>query len=185
MKRCYSVRDYQQAVSLIRALVPEVAITTDIIAGFPGETDEEFRESYNFCQQMQFARIHVFSYSPRLETDAARMPHQVSTEVKKERSQKMLALAEESTRNFRQQFLGRTMPVLFEKRSDGIWSGLTDNYIKVYIQSSQDLANQLLPVELVEVFNQDGVRGRDGTIAKRALHSLANKTNKEYNNSKW
>lgn len=185
MKRGYSVRDYQQAVSLIRTLVPDVAITTDIIVGFPGETQEEFRESYNFCRQMQFARIHVFPYSPRLETEAARMPRQVSSKIKKERSQKMLALAKENTRNFHQQFLGRTMPVLFEKRSDGVWSGLTDNYIKVYIQSNQVLANRLLPVKLVKVFNQDGVWGMDGTMAKRALHSLANKINKEYNTSKW
>jgi threonylcarbamoyladenosine tRNA methylthiotransferase MtaB len=178
MRRRYSVTDYQQAVSLIRSLVPEVAITTDIIVGFPGETDEEFEESYNFCQQLQFARIHVFSYSPRSGTEAARMPHQVSARVKKERSQKMLALAKESTRNFRQQSLGRTMPVLFEKRSDGTWSGLTDNYIKVYTRSNQDLANQLLPVRLTEM-HVDGVWG------EVALHSLANKTNEEYNTAKW
>ncbi|GAI82790.1 unnamed protein product, partial [marine sediment metagenome] len=74
MKRNYSVSDYQRAVSIIRALLPEAAITTDIIVGFPGETDSEFEESYNFCRQMGFARIHVFSYSLRRETQAAGMP---------------------------------------------------------------------------------------------------------------
>jgi len=160
MKRQYSTGDYEQSVSLIRALVPEAAITTDIIVGFPGETDEEFQESYNFCRQMEFARIHVFPYSPRQGTEAARMPHKVSDKIKKERSQKLLALARESTQNFSQQFLGTTIPVLWEKQTDGIWSGLTDNYIKVYTKSDEDLTNKLLPVKLVEI-KEDGVWGRD------------------------
>ncbi len=158
MRRRYSVGDYQQAVSLIRALVTEVAITTDVIVGFPGETEEEFEESYNFCQQMEFARIHVFTYSPRQETEAAQMPKQVGTKIKKQRSQKMLALAEESARNFRQRFLGKTMPVLWERQTDGIWSGHTDNYITVYTRSNEDLANELLLVKLVEI-KGDGVWG--------------------------
>lgn len=161
MKRRYTAGDYQQAVALIRDMVPEAAITTDIIVGFPGETDEEFEQSYQLCRQMQFARIHVFSYSPRQETQAAGMPHQVAAQIKKQRSQRMLTLAKESAQNFRQQFLGKTMPVLWEKRSgDGVWSGLTDNYIRVYIKSDGDLTNKLLPVKLLELFNRDGVWGR-------------------------
>ena len=159
MKRRYSVSDYQRAVVSVRAVVPEAAVTTDIIVGFPGETEEEFEGSYDFCQQMEFARIHVFSYSPRKETQAARMPEQVDAQVKKQRSEKMLALARESAQNFSQRFLGKTMLVLWEKQSDGIWSGLTDNYIKVYTKSSKDLTNQLLPVKLVEI-SGDGVWGR-------------------------
>jgi threonylcarbamoyladenosine tRNA methylthiotransferase MtaB len=159
MKRHYAISDYQRSVSLIRASVPEAAITTDIMVGFPAETDEEFEESYSFCQQMEFARIHVFSYSPRQGTEAAGMSQSVDGKVKKQRSQRMLALAEESARKFSQRFLGRTMPVLWEKQTDGIWSGLTDNYIKVYAKSSKDLTNKLLPVKLVEVFNRDGVWG--------------------------
>jgi len=156
MKRRYSVSDYQKAVSLIRSLVPEAAITTDIIVGFPGETSAEFEQSYQLCQQLEFARIHVFPFSPRPGTEAARMPQPVGDKVKRERSQRMLALARESAENFRQRFLGKTMPVLWEKRSNGVWSGLTDNYIKVYARSSEDLANRLLPVKLVEV-RGDGV----------------------------
>ena len=158
MKRHYSTGDYQQAVALIRALVPGAAITTDIIVGFPGETSEEFEQSYQLCQKLEFARIHVFPYSPRQETEAARMPDQVGDKVKRERSQRMLALAKESAQNFRHQFLGKTMPVLWEQQSDGIWSGLTDNYIKVYTKSNSDLTNKLLPVKLVEV-GGDGVWG--------------------------
>jgi threonylcarbamoyladenosine tRNA methylthiotransferase MtaB len=158
MRRGYSVSDYEQSVSLIRTLLPEAAITTDIMVGFPGETEEEFEESYGFCRRMEFARIHVFSYSPRQGTQAAQMPHQVSERVKKERSQKMLALAEESVQNFSQRFLGRTMPVLFEQQSNGVWSGHTANYIKVYTKTTADLTNKLLPLKLVEI-SGDGVWG--------------------------
>jgi len=160
MKRNYSVSHYEQSVSLIRALLPETAITTDVMVGFPGETSAEFEESYDFCRRMEFARIHVFSYSPRQGTQAAQLPQQVGDKVKKERSQKMLALAKESAQNFSQRFLGKTMPVLFEQQSNGIWSGHTANYIKVYTKTSDDLTNRLLPVKLVEV-RGDGVWGRN------------------------
>ena len=158
MRRRYSIADYQRAVSMIREVAPESAITTDIIVGFPGETEAEFQESYDFCRQMQFTRIHVFPYSPREGTEAARMSGMVSAKVEKERSQKMLALAEESARNFRQRFLGRAMLVLWEKSSESVWSGLTDNYIKVYSKNCGDLTNKLLPVKLVELY-RDGVWG--------------------------
>ncbi len=107
---------------------------------------------------MEFARIHVFTYSPRRGTQAAQLPQQVGAQIKKQRSQKMLALAKESAQSFSQRFLGKTMPVLWEKQSDGIWSGFTDNYIKVYTKNSKDLTNKLLPVKLVEV-RGDGVWG--------------------------
>ncbi len=158
MKRSYSLNDYEQSVSLIRALVPEAAITTDVMVGFPGETAEEFEGSYAFCKRMEFARIHVFSYSPRQGTQAAQLPQQVGDKVKKQRSQKMLSLAKDSAQNFSQRFLGKTMTVLFEQQSNGIWSGHTANYIKVYTKSNDDLTNKLLPLKLVEVRN-DGVWG--------------------------
>ncbi len=158
MKRRYKTADYRRAVSLIRNVVPDAAITTDVIVGFPGETEAEFQESYDFCRQAGFARIHVFAYSPRQGTEAVRMPQQVDDGTKKERTQKMLALAEESARRFRQKFLGRRMPVLWEKQAAGIWSGLTGNYIRVYTESNEDLTNKLLPVRLKDVF-RDGVRG--------------------------
>ncbi len=150
MKRRYSAGEYEQAVALIRKALPEAAITTDVIAGFPRETDEEFRESYEFCKRMEFARIHVFSYSPRPGTEAAQMRPRVPDKVKKQRSQQMLALGEESSANFHQRFAGRTMPVLWEQQTDGIWSGLTDNYIRVYCQSSEDLTNKIQEVRVGE-----------------------------------
>jgi len=159
MRRRYSISDYQQSVSLIRALVPEAAITTDVIVGFPGETSAEFEQSYKFCQKLGFARIHVFPYSPREGTQASQMPDQVKDKVKKQRSQRVLALARESAQNFNERFLEKTMPVLWEKQTgDSIWSGHTDNYIRVYSKSDKDLTNQLLPVKLAKV-RGDGVWG--------------------------
>jgi threonylcarbamoyladenosine tRNA methylthiotransferase MtaB len=158
MKRRYTIADYLRAVTLIRNLVSDVAITTDVIVGFPGETDAAFQASLDFCRQMRFARIHVFPFSPRPGTLAATMPSQVSAAVKKERSQQMLILAKESSKNFRQQFLGRTMEVLWEQSSGGVWSGLTDNYIRVYAKSGEDLTNKLLPVRLMKLY-RDGVWG--------------------------
>jgi threonylcarbamoyladenosine tRNA methylthiotransferase MtaB len=158
MKRRYSAADYEQAVSVIWGVVPDAAITTDVMVGFPGESEAEFEESFSFCRQMQFARMHVFSFSPRGGTEAATMPEQVGDKVKKERSQRMLALAEDSARRFHQRFLGQKLAVLFEQQCDGVWSGLTGNYIKVYTESREGLTNKLLPVKLVEAY-KDGVWG--------------------------
>jgi threonylcarbamoyladenosine tRNA methylthiotransferase MtaB len=158
MGRGYSGADYEAAVSLIRRAVPGLAITTDVMVGFPGETDAEFEESLDFCRDMGFARIHVFSYSRRSGTRAAGLPDQVSDRAKKLRSRMMLKLAEESAQSFRRSFLGSTLPVLFEQRSGGAWSGLAANYIKVYTKTSGDLTNKLLPVRLGELY-RDGVWG--------------------------
>ena len=148
MKRRYTISDYQKAVSSIRALVPDAAITTDIIVGFPGETDEEFQESYEFCQKIGFARIHVFPYSPRQGTEAAKMPANLTNSARTQRNQNLGALATECAQNYRHGFLGRKMSVLWEKQSGGIWSGHTGNYIKVYTRSDKDLTNQLLPARI-------------------------------------
>jgi threonylcarbamoyladenosine tRNA methylthiotransferase MtaB len=158
MKRRYTIADYRNAVRLIRDVVADAAITTDVIVGFPGETNAEFKETYNFCREMKFARIHVFPFSPRPGTTAAVMPQQISDVLKKERSNQMLALSKESVKAFQQRFTGKTMDVLWEQQSNGIWSGLTGNYIKVYARSSKALTNLILPVKLVK-FYREGVWG--------------------------
>jgi threonylcarbamoyladenosine tRNA methylthiotransferase MtaB len=157
MKRRYSLGDYQAAVSLIRETIPGAAITTDIIVGFPGESDEEFKESYRFCQQAGFANIHVFPFSPRPGTEADKMPNQVKDQVKRERARRMLKLAEYCRYSFYHQFLGQTMPVLWERETNlaaDIYSGLTDNYIKVLAHSDKILTNTIAPVKLVSFHNK-------------------------------
>ena len=148
MRRRYSVADYERAVAMVREAIPDVAITADIMVGFPGESDEEFEESFRFCQRMGFANIHVFPFSERPGTLAALMPEKVEYRVKKERSQRMLKLARESSLRFREKFLGRTMTVLWEQGVDGVWVGLTDNYIRVFASSNEPLKNRLTATRL-------------------------------------
>jgi threonylcarbamoyladenosine tRNA methylthiotransferase MtaB len=161
MRRSYSLDQYQRTINLIKEKIPEVAITTDIMIGFPGESDEEFEQSYSFCQQAGFANIHVFPFSPRPETAAARMPEQIKDKVKQERNQRMLELSQSSRRRFCEQFLGQTMPVLWEQETSpgsGIYSGLTSNYIRVFAHSEKPLSNEITPVKLVE-FHKQGIWG--------------------------
>ena len=164
MRRGYTLEDYQRAMDLIREHIPEVAITTDIMVGFPGETEEEFEQSYSFCHQAGFANIHVFPFSPRPGTLAAKMPNQIREDVKKARTQKMLELTHSSRRYFYEQFLGQVIPVLWEQETisgSGIYSGLTSNYIRVYTQSQKSLINQITPVKLTG-FYQQGMWGEIG-----------------------
>ena len=157
MRRQYSLDDYRKAVSLIRKTVPDAAITTDIMVGFPGESAEEFEESYRFCQEIDFANIHVFTYSPRPETLAAQMLGQINDSLKKERSLRMLELARQSARKFCQRFLGQNVLVLWEREvtpGRGVYSGLSNNYIRVLTQSSEPLNNKFCSACLVRLHNQ-------------------------------
>jgi threonylcarbamoyladenosine tRNA methylthiotransferase MtaB len=158
MRRKYTAGVFTKAIGLIRAAIPDVAITTDVIAGFPGETEAEFRETLDFCKGMKFARIHVFPFSPRPGTAAAKMPGQIADAVKKARTDEMLALAKENARQFHQGFLGKTLDVLWEQQSNHTWSGYTGNYIKVYTKSAVELTNRLEKVKLVKLY-REGVWG--------------------------
>ncbi len=149
MGRRYSVDDFITTVSLIRKMVPDVAITTDIMVGFPGESTEEFDEGYRFCKEIGFAAIHVFTYSARPGTPAARMPAQIGDSIRKDRSLKMLHLAKESAERFQKRFLGRDLSVLWEnevKPGSDVYSGLSQNYIRTFIRSNKRLINQICSV---------------------------------------
>ncbi|MDP2727215.1 MAG: tRNA (N(6)-L-threonylcarbamoyladenosine(37)-C(2))-methylthiotransferase MtaB, partial [Dehalococcoidia bacterium] len=151
MGRRHTVAEYRAAVERIREMVPGASITTDIMVGFPGESQEEFEESYNFCRETGFTRMHIFQYSPRPGTAAARLPGAVPVRTKASRSRQMLALAAQEARAFRERFLGSTIDVLFEeevKGRPGHWRGFTDNYLEVEVVSERALANSLLPVSL-------------------------------------
>ena len=157
MRRGYSLDQYQRTVHLIREMIPEAAITTDIMVGFPGESDEEFEQSYSFCRQAGFANIHVFPFSPRPQTTAASMPGQIKDKVKAERNRRMLELSQSCRRRFCERFLGQTMPVVWEKETSlgsGTYSGLTSNYIRVFAGSENSLSNQITPVRLVELHDR-------------------------------
>ena len=163
MKRRYTIAQFESAVNKLREEVPDIAITTDVIVGFPGETHEEFEESYQFCRRVEFADMHVFPYSPRPSTQAEKIDNRVLHKIKKERVDKMLALAQDSAARFRRCFIGRTMDVLWEgeeKIGNGVlFSGLTDNYIRVYTSDSGVSPNSITPVTVVDE-KEKGLVGR-------------------------
>jgi threonylcarbamoyladenosine tRNA methylthiotransferase MtaB len=158
MRRRYSRQQYREAVERLRAAIPGVAITTDVIAGFPGETDAEFEECWEFCREMAFAGMHVFPYSQRDRTAAARLPGQLADSVKKQRVHRLIALADGMAGAFRRRLTGRVEDVLWEKRDPaGDWEGLTDTYVHVRAASSADLHNRLTPA-LITGEEEDGLR---------------------------
>jgi threonylcarbamoyladenosine tRNA methylthiotransferase MtaB len=163
MGRKTTLPDFAGLVAAARAAIPQVAITTDIMVGFPGESEAEFAESLAFVESMQFAGGHTFAFSARPGTAAARMPGQVPHSLRKERSLQMRELFEKSAAHYRAGFLHQEARVLWEsavQTSPQIWelSGLTDNYLRVTAQASQDLWNQITPVRLVAL-TPDGLSG--------------------------
>lgn len=149
MGRAYDTTDYERAAALAREAVPNLALTTDIMVGFPSEGEEEFGESYRFCERMEFAAMHVFPYSARPGTEAARMADKVGDGEKKQRCQLMLDLARRGSQSFKRRFVGQTMNVLWEGNKDSIWFGLTENYMRVFLLGQEQLANQILETKLV------------------------------------
>ena len=156
MRRRYTTDQFRRAVAAIREALPDAAITTDVLVGFPGETDAQFEETYGFCREMEFAALHVFPYSRRPATLAARMPDQVPEAIKRARVQRMLELAQRLNDRFLERFEDSVMPVLWERSRQGkngtapVWEGLTDNYVRVFASSVEPLDNLLLPARLIE-----------------------------------
>lgn len=157
MGRSYDTILFGRAVDLIRKSLPDASITTDIMVGFPGESDEEFAVSYEFCRQMEFAAMHVFSYSVRPGTAAAKLPGKIDEKAKKQRSRAMIELAARSADDFAAGFIGKTAEVLWEnevRRGSGIYSGLTGNYIRTYAASGVDLSNSITTARLLHTAGQ-------------------------------
>ena len=157
MNRHYKAEDFAKLIANIRNEVADIAISTDIIVGFPGETDELFEESLNFAKSIGFAKMHVFPYSKRMGTPAAKMADQVDEAVKKQRVHLMQQMADEASQKFHEKFLGRTMEVLFEQEHEGYTEGLTTNYIRVYVPGKIE-SGTLCEVRLNELF-RDGIVG--------------------------
>jgi threonylcarbamoyladenosine tRNA methylthiotransferase MtaB len=163
MRRPYTAESYGRLLERVRAVVsgvgPGVGITTDVIAGFPGETEAEFAESLAFVESARFAKVHAFPFSPREGTEAASLPDQIPPEVRKERMARLLAAAEAGEIAFRQAQLGSRAMVLWERPRSGMGHGLTDNYLRVFSEAAAGLSRQLTTVELVAL-TEGGVVGR-------------------------
>ena len=149
MKRRYTTEEYKAIVDRLRAAIPNVSITTDVIVGFPGETNEEFDKTYEFLKDIELTHMHVFKYSPRKGTPAATMENQVDPSTKHDRSEKLLQLNEENFNKFGQKMLDKEFNVLFEQKvGDNKYEGLTENYVKVIVESDNDISEQILKVKI-------------------------------------
>ncbi len=162
MARRYNSERYRTIITTAKQLIPGVAISTDIITGFPGETDEDFEQTYQLASELEFAKAHVFRFSPRQGTPAVRMRGQIKDEVKKARSQRLLTLNDAHGRLFREQFLGEEVSVLVEQSKNGYWEGLTDNYIRVEVHNlpehAHDWQHTIVKARLSHLID-DGVYG--------------------------
>ncbi len=158
MRRRYTADQFRRAVEMVREHVPDAAITTDVIAGFPEETDADFEATCRLVAEAGFAAVHVFPYSRRPGTAAALMPGRVPPPLKRARLEPLLALGRAAAETFRRRFLGRTLDVLWEQEKAGRWQGLTGNYMRVYTCADADLSNRVLPAKL-QVLEAEGVSG--------------------------
>jgi len=153
MNRKYSRADYRHIVDLLREKIKDVSITTDIIVGFPGETDEEFEETYEFLKEIELSKMHIFKFSPREGTKAASMKNQINGNKKEERSKRLIALDLDLEKKFRSAYLGREIPVLYEHKlggEGGRYEGYTDNYIKVVVESDRDISGEIINTRTLE-----------------------------------
>ena len=157
MNRPYDTEAFSRLLDKVREAAPGIAVSTDVIVGFPGETEELFQKSLSFVQRQGFARVHVFPYSRRPGTPAAARSDQVPGAVKKERARLMQAVADEIAAAYHAAFLGATVPVLFETKKNGTADGLTDTYIRVYTDTPVPLG-EIVPVKL-QCLYRDGVWG--------------------------
>lgn len=161
MNRKYTTAQYKEIVNKLREKIQDVSITTDIMVGFPGETDEEFNKTMKFVENIGFSQIHVFKYSPRRGTPASKYDNQVPSNTKNMRSEKLIHLANKYMMEYNEKFVGRTKKVLFETESSELkdyFEGLTDNYIRVFCKSSDPLIGKMIPVKLQEI-STEGLAG--------------------------
>ena len=161
MNRRYTAKEYADSVNLLRETMPDVSITTDVIVGFPGETEEEFNETYEFLKNIKLTKTHVFKYSPRKGTKAADMQDQLDGSIKEKRSKLLIELSNKNEKEFIEKFIGKEMDALIEaevKGKDGIYEGYTRNYIKVQVPCTcADVTGKIVDIEITEAENEIGI----------------------------
>lgn len=167
MRRKYSTQFYYQKVEKIRKALPDLAITSDVIVGFPGETEEEFMETYNFIKQVGYSELHVFPFSRRTGTPAARMEDQVDEEIKNERVQRMIDLSEALARKYASRYEDEVLEVIPEERAPeeenpNVLVGYTDNYLKVKFEGTPDMIGKIVRVKITK----SGYPYNEGTFVR-------------------
>lgn len=146
MNRRYTIEQFEEIVQKLRKCYSDVILTTDIIVGFPDESDEEFNETYEFLNKIKFYKMHIFKYSPRRGTVAENMKNQISGEVKEIRSKKLLNLSDKNENEYLDKYIGKEVEVLFEEKDGEFYKGHTSNYIMVKFKSKENLENKLKKV---------------------------------------
>ncbi|GAA0084554.1 tRNA (N(6)-L-threonylcarbamoyladenosine(37)-C(2))-methylthiotransferase MtaB [Clostridium sp. CTA-7] len=161
MNRRYTAQEYADSVNLLRETMPDVSITTDVIVGFPGETEGEFNETYEFLKNIKLTKTHVFKYSPRKGTKAADMQDQIDGSIKEKRSKLLIELSNKNEKEFIEKFIGKEMNVLIEtevKGQEGVYEGYTRNYIKVQVPCScTDVTGKIVDIEITESKDEVGI----------------------------
>lgn len=146
MNRKYTIEEFEKVVEILRKNFEDVNLTTDIIVGFPGETDAEFEETYEFLEKIAFYKMHVFKYSKRDGTVASKMPNQVDGNIQEQRSKKLIELSNKNEKMYNEKYIDKELEVLFEEQQDGVYVGHTKNYIIVKTKSDENLENKIVKV---------------------------------------
>ena len=147
MNRRYDRKYFEEKVIEIRKLRPGISLSTDVIVGFPGETDKDFEDTLEFCKKIGFSKIHVFPYSDRDGTVASRMKNKIPGNIKKDRVHKLIALSNELESNYFESFIDKEVEVLIEEEKDGYYYGFTDNYIPLKLKGNYKI-NDIYKVKL-------------------------------------
>jgi threonylcarbamoyladenosine tRNA methylthiotransferase MtaB len=153
MRRKYTMEFFGERLNRLKEALPGLAVTSDVIVGFPGETEEEFMETYHFIKDHKFSELHVFPYSKRTGTPAARMDDQVDEEVKNERVHRLISLSDQLAKEYASQFEGEVLEVIPEERSkngEGMYEGYTDNYLKVIFKGTEEMIGQIVKVKITK-----------------------------------
>ena len=157
MNRRYTTEEFRKSVNMLRNTYPKVALTTDVIVGFPGETDEEFEKTYEFLKEIKFYKMHIFKYSPRRGTVAEKLPNQVDGKIKEERSKKLIELSNSNQIEYNKKIIGQEVKVLFEEREEKYFKGHTSNYILVKVETEEDLENKIQDVRITRLDEMETV----------------------------
>ena len=151
MNRRYTAEEFEEIVKRIRRFYSDAILTTDIIVGFPGETEEEFNKTYEFLKRICFYKMHIFKFSPRKGTVAEKMENQIPGDVKEKRSKVLLELSNKNEISYQKQYLGKEVEVLFEEKDDEYYKGHTANYIMVEAKSNKDISNKIIKVKIISL----------------------------------
>lgn len=156
MNRKYTTKRYTESIDILKKYYPEANFTTDIIVGFPGETDAEFDETYQFAKKINFYKLHVFKYSKRRGTPAEKMPNQIDGNIKEKRSNELINFSKENDIKISQKYIGKTLKVLFEEEKNDFYRGHTTNYIIVNAKSKKNIVNEIKKVKIESINTENG-----------------------------